>query len=228
MAGQSFFLTKKVQIHNAYPMIQEELTRPIKNYGEAIQDHVNLRINLIGLQITKRLADFASNLISIVLMAGLFALVIVMLSFSFVFWYGSAIGPYHHGFLIVSLGYVFLGLLLFLFREKIIIDPFLRKMGPTGFGLDQDGKIAELGKIKSMKDLRKREEIIKLQVEHSSLIIQQRLHLMNEAYAPKQLIKTLLDSVLNSTTLLTRIALVVINVIRKQKKNKDEDQATQS
>lgn len=101
-------------------------------------------------------------------------------------------------------------------------------MGPTSFGLDQDGNFTELGKLKSMKDLRKREEIMKLQVEHSSLIIQQRLHLMNEAYAPKQLIKTLLDSVLNSTTMLTRIALVVINVIRKQRENKDEDEAKQS
>ncbi len=209
-------------------MIQEELTRPIKNYGEAIQDHVNLRINLIGLQISKRLADFAANLISIVLMAGLLALVIIMLSFAFVFWYGSSVGPYHHGFLIVSLLYIFSGLMLYLFREKIIIDPFLRKMGPTSFGLDQDGNFTELGKLKSMKDLRKREEIMKLQVEHSSLIIQQRLHLMNEAYAPKQLIKTLLDSVLNSTTMLTRIALVVINVIRKQRENKDEDEAKQS
>lgn len=99
-------------------MIQEELTRPIKNYGEAIQDHVNLRINLIGLQISKRLADFAANLISIVLMAGLLALVIIMLSFAFVFWYGSSVGPYHHGFLIVSLLYIFSGLMLYLFREK--------------------------------------------------------------------------------------------------------------
>jgi hypothetical protein len=209
-------------------MIQEELTRPMKKYGEAIHDHINLRINLIGLQISKRLADFATNLISMVLLVGLLALVIIMLSFAFVFWYGSSVGPYHHGFLIVSLVYIMSGLMLYLFREKIIIDPFLRKMGPTEFGLDQDGKIAELGKIKSMKDLRKREEIMKLQVEHSSLIIQQRLQMMNEAYAPKQVIKTLLDGVLSSTTMLSRIALVVINIIRQQKKNKDEDESTPS
>ncbi len=209
-------------------MIQEELTRPMKKYGEAIHDHINLRINLIGLQISKRLADFATNLISMVLLVGLLALVIIMLSFAFVFWYGSSVGPYHHGFLIVSLVYIMSGLMLYLFREKIIIDPFLRKMGPTEFGLDQDGKIAELGKIKSMNDLRKREEIMKLQVEHSSLIIQQRLQMMNEAYAPKQVIKTLLDGVLSSTTMLSRIALVVINIIRQQKKNKDEDESTPS
>jgi hypothetical protein len=209
-------------------MIQEELTRPIKNYGEALHDLVNLRINLIGLQISKRLADFATNLISAVLLAGLLALIIVMLSFAFVFWYGSSVGPYHHGFLIVSLFYILAGMMLFLFREKIIIDPFLRKMGATGFGLDQEGKIAKLGKIKSMNDLRRREEIMKLQVEHSSLVVQQRLQMMNEAYAPKQIIKTLLDGVLYSTPMLTRMVMVVINVIRQQKKNKEDDEATPS
>ncbi len=209
-------------------MIQEELTRPIKNYGEAIHEHVNLRINLIGLQISKRLADFATNLISAVLLAGLLALIVVMLSFAFVFWYGSTIGPYHHGFLIVSLFYLLAGLILFLFREKIIIDPFLRKMGPTGFGLDQEGKTAQLGKVKSMNDLRKREEIMKLQVEHSSLVIQQRLQTMNEAYAPKQIMKTLLDGFLTSTPMLTRIVMVVINALRQQKKNKEEDETKPS
>jgi hypothetical protein len=204
-------------------MIQEELTRPIKNYGEAIRDHLNLRVNLIGLQMSKHLTDLATNLISAVLLAGLLALIMIMLSFAFVFWYGSAVGPYHHGFLIVSLFYTLAGLTLFHFREKLIINPFLRRMGTANFGTDHNDMIARLGKIQSICDLRKREEILKLQLEHSSLVMQQRMQMLNEAYAPKQLMKTVLESVLTSTPVLTRIALVVLGFVRSQNKNKGDE-----
>ncbi len=203
-------------------MIQEEITRPLRNVSVALQEHVNHRINLVGLQLGKRMIEYTAQLINLLLLAGIFSMILLMLSFAFVFWYGRSVGPYHHGFLIVSFFYLLIGILIFINRTRIFINPLARKVGGGIYAPGESGE-SNLGKVETMADLLRHEEILKLQVEHSNLLIQQRMQEMGEAYQPKQLIKTLLNSALSSSEIWIKIIGVVTKIISDRKKNKQKE-----
>lgn len=207
-------------------MLQEELGRPVKNLGESLRNHINLRINYAGLTIGKSIAEYTSSLINVLILAGIFAMIILMLSFAFVFWYASAIGPYHHGFLIISLFYMLLGLIIYLNRNKFLLDPLVRKMYKRSFTTDVELE-KRLGPIKGLNDLVHYEEIMKLQLEHSELVIQQRMEQMSEAYAPRQLFKTVMASALTSTNLIAKIVTIVLKVISDRKEQKAQEEQSE-
>ncbi len=201
-------------------MIQEEFTRPLKNLNVAIQGHISNRLNYFGLQMGMRLTAHFSCIVSLILLTGFASLILLMLSFAFVFWYGSHIGPYHHGFMIAGLFYLLLALLLYINRKKLILDPLARqtaKHSYTSGGLDD-----ELGPVKSLDDMKNREEILKLKIEHSELVMQQKVQELSEAYAPGNISKVLLGHLLTSTTVLTKIALITTNVLAQRKAKKEK------
>lgn len=199
-------------------MIQEDFTRPMKNLNLAIQGHISNRLHFLGLQMGMRMTAYSTRMVSLLLLTGFASLILLMLSFAFVFWYGSQVGPYHHGFLIAGLFYLLLGLLFYVNRKKLLLDPMARqtaKHAYTSGGLDD-----ELGPVKNLDDLKYREEILKLKIEHSELVMQQKLQELSEAYAPGNIAKMVLGNLLTSTAVLTKIAVITSNVLAQRKAKK--------
>lgn len=199
-------------------MIQEDFTRPLKNLHLAIQGHISNRLNYLGLQMGMRMTAYSARIVSLVILTGLISLIMLMLSFAFVFWYGSQVGPYHHGFIIAGLFYLLLALLFYVNRKKLLLDPIARqtaKQAHISGGLDD-----ELGPVKNLDDLKKREEILKLKIQHSELVMQQKLQELSAAYAPGNIAKTVLGNLLTSTAVLTKIAIITTNVLAQRKAKK--------
>ncbi|MEI6455854.1 MAG: phage holin family protein [bacterium] len=98
-----------------------ELTENVKKY-------INLRIDLVKLILTEKLARMAMVflLINILFIVSMFLL--LFLSFGFIYWYGEMVGPMWEGALIVAGVYLLIGVIILVFRVQIIMNPLIQQI----------------------------------------------------------------------------------------------------
>jgi uncharacterized membrane protein YqjE len=95
---------------------------------ENVKDYVNLRIDLAKLIITEKLAKLVSFFLISVIFFILGMFLLLFLSISFVFWFGSDIGPAWIGALIVTAFYVLGGILIYAKRHAFFINPLVTQI----------------------------------------------------------------------------------------------------
>lgn len=193
-----------------------DFTRPVSELTAEAKRYLNLRIGLAGMVINKRMAEFTSQLISMLLLAGIFAMVMLMLSFAFVFWYGTTVGAYHEGFLIISLLYIILGMLIYKYKKNLLLDPLIKKMNEKHH-LFEDSMETDLPPAENLEMLNKQLEIRQLQVKCSELSMQKQLDELGEALSPTRMMNSLLMSALTSSTVLMKTASLVLRLMKKKK-----------
>jgi len=98
-----------------------ELTENVKKY-------INLRIDLLKLVLTEKIARMASAFLIIIILFILFMFLLLFLSFSFIYWYGANIGPTWVGALIVAGVYLLAGFAVVIFRIQLIMNPLIRQI----------------------------------------------------------------------------------------------------
>lgn len=202
----------------------------VKNIGDQISAltadfkvYLNLRINLVGLLLSKRIAALTSMLVTTLLILGLVSMVILMLSFAFVFWYGEKVGNHYEGFLILAGFYLFLGLLIFLGRKKFFVEPMINKINEkmasgdfTGLGQTHQGKFLTLDDHIAF---------LTREVERSETEMQQDYEALTTELQPANLIKNAVGNLLTSPALITTALDIAIKLLRKNKQKKSEDQS---
>jgi len=198
-------------------MNAEDFTQPISELTEEAKRYFNLRINHIGLQVNKKMAEFASQLITMLVLAGIFAMIILMLSFAFVFWYGKSVGPYHHGFLIMSLVYALIGFIIYFYRDRLLLNPIIHKISEMNVGQKEE-EDNSLPKVTDMAGFDKQLEIVHLQIQHSELVMQKKLNDLGDAFSPTRIINTMLIQALTSSALLMRATSILLKFLKKRKR----------
>jgi hypothetical protein len=108
--------------------------------GENVQKYIQLRIEILKCVLTEALAKFAAMLLKIFIFSLLIFFIMFFLSFSFVFWYDQYVGPLYIGALIISGFYFLIGMIVFLLRKKIFLDPLVKKYSTIIFEAEQDEK----------------------------------------------------------------------------------------
>ena len=195
----------------------DDFTRPVSAISNEFKRYINLRINYMGLALNKKLADFMSQIITILVLAGVLSMILLMLSFAFVFWYGSSVGTYYHGFLIVSLIYALIGLIVYYFREPLLMNPLIKKLHGKPFELnDELGNKAIV--ISSKEEMEKYIEIMDLQIEQSELLMHKYLRDIGVAFTPSNIINSMMTYVLTSSNVMMSGALLVLRYLRKRKR----------
>ena len=92
---------------------------------ENVKDYINLRIDLAKLILTEKLAKLGAFFLIAVIFFILGMFLLLFLSLAFVFWFEDAIGPAWLGALIVTAVYIFAGLLIWLKRHHLFINPLV-------------------------------------------------------------------------------------------------------
>jgi hypothetical protein len=205
-------------------MTGEEFTRPVRQLSSAAKKYINLRLNQIGLILAKRMAEITTSIITALLIAGFLAMIMLMLSLAFVMWYGSAVGSYAQGLLIVAAFYFLLGVVFYIARKKLISDPVVRIMNRHKTFTD----ISDSGEnipVNNMDDLEKRIELLKLQVQYTELQMEQNLHEVGDNLKLARILETLLDQILSSSIII-RILDYFFNNKKRKKKDKDKKDQT--
>jgi hypothetical protein len=173
-------------------MSAESINQSFQAIRTELGRHINLRTQLAGLLINKKIAALATQLFTTILLGGLISMIILFLSFAFVFWYGNSVGAYHHGFLIISLIYFVFGLIVYLNRKKLFLEPIIRKLTENDKNfMNYPTEVQQ--PITSMEDLNKQVEITRLKVEYSELLLHQEIIKLGDNLHPATIINRWLE-----------------------------------
>ncbi|MCK9290995.1 MAG: hypothetical protein WCR58_03190 [Bacteroidales bacterium] len=199
--------------------------QPIHGIGTEIKKYINLRLAYLSMQLSHRISGLLSSVITTLILLFLVAVVVLMLSFAFVFWYGAKVGTYYHGFLIVSLAYVLVGLLIYSNRRKLFIEPMIRRFNQQimiEFDSDLMAGMADL----PSPDMQL--EVLKRQIELSEQTIESSLDAFAQKLHPANLIKELLGSRFTGQALTISLLELLIKRLRRSKKSSSDDDLSAS
>ncbi len=107
-------------------MSKKELNQPLKTALDELKVYFELQIKLNKAVYAKKAEEFSSQLILILILAGIMAFFLLFLSFGFVQWYTEKYGSEWIGYMITAGFYLLLTFFIYLFRNSFIYKP-LRK-----------------------------------------------------------------------------------------------------
>ena len=127
-----------------------------KNLDEtfgSIKSYVNLKAELFKILIFERVARVLTKLFTLIILIFLLFFVMLFLSLAFVQWFEENGGLVTHGYLVVAIFYLIVGIIFFLARKRIFFNPIIKGFSETA--LEDDKGLFESGnkdKTKNEKD----------------------------------------------------------------------------
>jgi energy-coupling factor transporter transmembrane protein EcfT len=106
-------------------------TSVLEKAGETfgfVQQYIEKRIELYRLEVTQKVVTTLSSLIASFFLLSIFGFVLVFGSISAGFYLAAALDSFGLAFLIVTLFYALLALILFIFKRQFIYNPILRRV----------------------------------------------------------------------------------------------------
>lgn len=103
-----------------------------------LQEYLSLQLKYNKMQLAKRMGEIISNLALFLIALGIGGFLLIFLSFAFVAWYNEHYGVLYTGHLIVAGFYLFLLLILILFKNQLIFTPIRKLFGNIMFNEDDD------------------------------------------------------------------------------------------
>ena len=105
-------------------MLQEEFKK-VEELALHIKAYIQTEIELIKLLFAEKLSKILSNFLAIMVLIWLLLIGILFASLSLAFFIGERLGKMSTGFIIVSLIYLLLAVVIWYLRERIIRIPIL-------------------------------------------------------------------------------------------------------
>ncbi len=105
-----------------------KLNDTFSSLTENVKDYVDLRVDLLKLVLTEKIAKLASFFLIAVIFFILAMFLLLFISLAFVFWFGEEVGPTFVGALIVTALYLIGGFVIYLFRHTMFINPLVTQL----------------------------------------------------------------------------------------------------
>jgi hypothetical protein len=109
----------------------------ISTLSDHVKEYINLRTDLLKLILVEKLSRITSLLLLILLVIVILMFGGVFLGLAFVLWYGQHAGPMWAGALIVTGVLILMGLLLILFRKRLLLNPVIVEL--SKIIMEEDG-----------------------------------------------------------------------------------------
>jgi hypothetical protein len=100
-----------------------ENVSPILKLVENVEGYIKTNVTLYKLTAIKKSADIVSGLVSKMVLLMVITFFVLMLSVGLALWIGEVVESPYKGFLIVSAGYIFIFIILYLFRNPLLKEP---------------------------------------------------------------------------------------------------------
>lgn len=193
----------------------KNISEPFLELTQEFKQYLNLKIALVSLSLSRKFSQLFGMLLSALIFVGLLSVILLMLTFAFVFWYGGNIGTLYQGFLIASLFYMLVALLVYVFRKKLFIDPMIRLLNDKiGDELHEDSLFAE---ISNSRDLKLQTELLQFKLLQSEQQMQQQFVMLSQGLNPFNMVKNLLGNSVSTAAISMAILEAVISWLRKRK-----------
>lgn len=105
-----------------------------------IKSYVKLKLEYLKISLLEKQAELVAGLMLLMLMTTISFFILLLLSLAFVYWFDSRTGNMTLAFLLVAAIWLLLGLVVFLFRKPLLINPVIRKVF-AALEVDEDEKI---------------------------------------------------------------------------------------
>lgn len=109
-------------------MEKKNLGEQFKSLSGDTKEYLQLKLELFKLTATEKLAMVVSHLIISVIILFLVGMVVIFLSFAFIYWFDAHVGSLWAGALIVAGFDILVGVLIYAFRNPLFINPLVSKM----------------------------------------------------------------------------------------------------
>ena len=111
-------------------MIMEarKISEDFSSLSGNVKDYIRLKLELYKLMAVEGVAQLLSSIMIslVVLLLSIFFL--FFLALAFVYWFGEEVGHMYVGALIVTAFYLVLSVIVFIFRDKLFINPLITKL----------------------------------------------------------------------------------------------------
>ena len=109
-------------------MEPKKVSDQFSELGGNVKDYINLRIDLLKLILTEKLASIGSFFLIAVIFFILFLFILMFFSLAFIFWYRDHVGAAWAGSLIVAGVYILIGVVIFMLRKNLFINPLVERL----------------------------------------------------------------------------------------------------
>lgn len=199
-----------------------DLGKPLKKTVESLRKYIDQLITYNKLVFAKKIGELSSYLTLLAVMGLLTSLALIFVSFGFVWWYsGTNVGERYIGFLIVAGFYMFLAILIYIFRENLIFKPIRKTLGNILYGdIDPNSK-NDVFKTSEMLDakIKNAKETLSLKEKELNELAEDLGHKYTFTNISKQLFQNAYHSVV-TTSNIVKLAFSFIQKIQKRKKQR--------
>jgi hypothetical protein len=109
-------------------MEPQTISENFSELSENVKDYIKLRLDLLKLTVTEKMASIGSFFLVSVIFFILFLFILMFFSLAFIFWFRDHIGAASTGALIIAGVYIFIGIVIFLLRNKLFINPLVERL----------------------------------------------------------------------------------------------------
>lgn len=190
--------------------------QPIKVLLDELKTYVDLQVEYNKVAYRKKSAELLGQLMIFMMIFGVFVFIIMFLSFAFVNWYAMQGGTRMSGFLIVAVFYLFMGLILYAFRESIIFSS-VRKILGKHFSSTQEKQFLGGTSFSNEKMTDKYLEQLKDKNRKQENSIQQQLNTVHDAFNMVNLAKIMINSGIQAFATTSNIIRTVFNLAKRMK-----------
>jgi hypothetical protein len=181
-----------------------------------IKSYVNIKIDIILLSISSKLSKAASYLVFLVIMGFIALFASLFLSMSLSSWLENVLNIPGIGNLIVSLIYIILGLILFVFRNQLIIKP----VSNTTSKLMDFSDLHESELTKGDHPVDESIELLKQELNDLESSIESNMADIKEYYSFNKLKDRFLESIISNPKSLLNTLLIIREFIKNRRKKK--------
>lgn len=116
----------------------EKLYKDVNETFENIKSYFDLKIELFTIILYEKILKVFSSILAVIIIAIFLLFFIFFMSLAFVAWYGQETGSFAQGYLIAGLFYLILGIIIYLARNKIFLNPIIKKISKTIFNTENE------------------------------------------------------------------------------------------
>ena len=109
-------------------MESQSLKDNVSEISENVKAYIRLKTDMLKLTLTEKLSLIISALLISVILFLVFLFISMFISIAFIFWFRDHAGPMYVGALIVAGGYLVIGVIVFLMRNSLFIDPLVKQI----------------------------------------------------------------------------------------------------
>jgi hypothetical protein len=109
-------------------MESQTLKDNVSEISDNVKAYIRLKTDLLKLTLTEKLSLIISAMLISVILFLVFLFISMFVSIAFIFWFRDHAGPLYAGALIVAGFYFLIGVIVFLMRNSLFIDPLVKQI----------------------------------------------------------------------------------------------------